>query len=118
MPCLQNQKESTEVNKFPSNEEISMKEQQQSLETVIERLRAEFEYSKKWDAAREEKNEPASTMDRNKPIESWICWMEEFICKARSEASKSSDKTAALHEIRKVANLAIACLVYRGCPDR
>jgi hypothetical protein len=88
------------------------------IEAVIKELEAEFEYSKRWDIRRRENNESEINMDVNKPIESWILWMEEYLHRARHEASLSTDKTASLHEIRKVANLAIACLAYRGCPPR
>lgn len=89
-----------------------------STEEILEILKAEFEYSRRWDKMRVEKGEPEYKMDRNKPVESWILWMEEYLSKARAEATKSTDKTAALHEIRKVANLALACLIYQGCPKR
>jgi hypothetical protein len=91
---------------------------QTTIEKVIEEVKAEFEYSQRWDKARIANNEPEHKMDKNKPVESWILWMDEYLCRARSEATKSTDKLLALHEIRKVANLALACLTYQGCPLR
>lgn len=91
---------------------------QTSIDQVIETVKSEFEYSQRWDKAREAKGEPEHKMDRNKPVESWILWMEQYLANARLEATKSTDKTAALHEVRKVANLALACLAYQGCPKR
>jgi hypothetical protein len=88
------------------------------IHEVIKEIETEFEYSQRWDKRRREKNEPEINMDENKPIESWILWMEEYLHRARHEAAISTDKTAALHEVRKVANLAVACLAYRGCPVR
>lgn len=90
-----------------------------SYDEVIEKIKAEFEFSQCWDKARirEGTDEALANLDKNKPVESWILWMEEYLHDARNKASKSRDKTEALHDVRKVANLAIACLVYRGCPD-
>jgi len=89
-----------------------------AMDVVIELLKSEFEYSQRWDKKREANGEPEHKMDRNKPVESWILWMEQYLANARLEATKSTDKTAALHEVRKVANLALACLTYIGCPPR
>jgi hypothetical protein len=90
----------------------------ETLSDVIEKVKAEFEYSQRWDRTRVMNNEPEYKMDKNKPVESWILWMEEYLAKARREATMSTDKVLALHQIRKVANLALACLVYQGCPAR
>ncbi len=89
-----------------------------NIDAVVEIIKKEFEYAQRWDKQREARGEPEHKMDRNKPVESWILWMEEYLAKARTEATKSTDKTAALHEVRKVANLALACLAYQGCPER
>ncbi len=89
-----------------------------STEQVIETLKAEFEYSQRWDKIRESRCAPDHQMDRNKPVESWILWMEQYLANARLEATRSTDKTAALHEVRKAAALALACLTYCGCPPR
>lgn len=88
------------------------------LETVLDKLRLEFEYSKKWDDARKDDQESVFEFDKNKPVESWICWMEEYLRRAKHEATNGTDKTLALKNIKYVANLAINCLIYRGCPDR
>ena len=89
-----------------------------NLDEVINEVKAEFEYAQRWDRERKERGASEYEMDRNKSVETWILWIEEYLAKARIAATNSTDKTAALEEVRKVANLALACLVYQGCPSR
>lgn len=91
---------------------------QTKFDKVIEIVKAEFEYSQSWDKVRKANGEPEHKMDQNKSVETWILWMEQYLANARLETTKSADKTAALHEIRQVASLAILCLVHQGCPER
>lgn len=86
-------------------------------ETLAE-IKKEFLYAQKWDVAREQRNAPLSEFDRNKPTESWLVYMKHHLDKAFAIAGSTTDKNDAQAEIRKVANLAMACLVYRGCPPR
>lgn len=57
-------------------------------------------------------------LDSNKPIESWILWMEEYLQKARQAAAGTLDQKKALENIRKVAALAVACMEYNETPPR
>lgn len=85
---------------------------------VVQKVKAEFEYSQHWDKKRLENNAPESTFDKNKPIESWILYMEHHLGLARYAVSTGTDKHNGLDQVRQVANLALACLTYKGCPER
>lgn len=88
------------------------------LTTVFAEIEREFEFAQKWDRERKERGDPESTYDANKPVESWLVYMKYHLDAAFAIAGSTSDKTRALAEVRKVANLATACLAYQGCPKR
>jgi hypothetical protein len=87
------------------------------IKKVLGELEKEYLYSLKWDKDREERDADPIEFDKNKPVESWIVWMDTYLSRAKVDALKE-DKTDSLDNIRKVANLAICCLAYRGCPSR
>jgi len=56
--------------------------------------------------------------DKDKSVETWICWMESYLLKAREEATSSENKLEALNNIRKVVALGVACMQHKGAPTR
>lgn len=88
------------------------------LSPVIKEVQTEFEYAQKWDKERAERGDPESTYDKNKPVESWLVYMRFHLNCALNIAGSSFDKSRVLDEVRKVANLSMACLAYQGCPRR
>jgi hypothetical protein len=54
----------------------------------------------------------------NHEIAAWITYMQHCLDDARKIASTNSPETPALDCIRKVANLAIACMMEHGAPHR
>lgn len=88
-----------------------------SREQVFQAINTERAYQDKWDNARKEQG-INSYMDKDKPVETWILWMEEYMHEARTRATAQFDKTSALSNIRKVAALAVACMEYHGAPER
>ena len=87
-------------------------------EEVYEAISSERDYQNKWDETREAHPELGSYMDRDKPVETWILWMEEYLSEARTGATNSIDKSGSLENIRKVAALAVACMEYHGVSKR
>ena len=71
-------------------------------------------YQQKWD----EIEDPARQKDKDKSVETWILWMEEYLALARKASLKPVDKSEALSNIRKVVGLGVACLEYKGGPAR
>ncbi len=91
---------------------------EKAVDDTLAEIKKEFLYSQRWDNAREQRGAPLHEYDRNKPTESWLVYMKHHLDKAFSIAGSTADKKNAQEEIRKVANLAMACLVYQGCPKR
>ncbi len=92
-------------------------------EEVYKLIDTEREYQKHWDDKR--KNEAddkivggAQQLDKDKPVEAWILWIENYLLDARTAATKSLNKVHALEAIRKVAALAVACMEYNNTPPR
>ncbi len=57
--------------------------------------------------------------DRSHSPAEWILFMEEYLAKARSIATSSPyGKLQVMHEIRKVAALAVAAMEANGSPKR
>jgi hypothetical protein len=90
-------------------------------EQVFELINGERAYQQHWDDKRKAEAEAsggAQVLDKDKPVESWICWMESYILEARTAATKSLDKKAALSAIRKVGALAVAAMEYNETEPR
>lgn len=54
-------------------------------------------------------------------ITEWLVYMQDYINEALHTASRESDSKAdelALHNIRKVAAMAVACMEEHGAPSR
>jgi len=88
-----------------------------SREQVFHAINTERAYQEKWDQTRKEQG-INSYMDKDKPVETWVLWMEEYMSQARKRATAQFDKTAALQNIRKVCALGVACMEYHGAPER
>lgn len=56
--------------------------------------------------------------DSEKSVETWICWMEEYLHKARTAATHSENKIEALNNIRKAIALGVTCMMHKGAPSR
>lgn len=85
-------------------------------EEVFGVVQGEMDYAKKWDAERS--TFPDSVGDKDKPLEVWLLWMEEYLAKARAAATAGYDKTAALAHLRRVLSLGFNCATYHGLPAR
>ena len=55
--------------------------------------------------------------DADHHVADWLTYIEAHIANCKAHVYML-DETPALHEMRKVAALAVACLEYRGCPER
>jgi hypothetical protein len=87
-------------------------------EEVFKAINSERKYQEKWDKEREDNPKLDSYKDKDKSIETWILWMEEYLSKARTGATNSIDKGSPLENIRKVIALGVACMEYHGAPTR
>ena len=85
-------------------------------EEVFGIVRGEMDYAKKYDERRS--SFPDSVGDKDKPVEVWLLWMEEYLAKARAAATAGYDKTEALAQLRRVLSLGFNCASYHGLPAR
>ena len=84
---------------------------------VYEIIDSERDFQKYWDKKRASDSIDLPN-DKDKAVETWILWMEEYLAKARMLATKSLDKKEALANIRNVVALGVACMEYRGAEKR
>ena len=78
-------------------------------EEVYNRINEERTYQdNKWGALDKHPHEVAA----------WIVFMEHHLNKAKQLISTQNTDEDALHELRKVTTLGVACLEQHGCPDR
>ena len=90
-------------------------------EDVYKLVDGEREYQNYWDEKRKTETDVkggAQLLDKDKPVEAWILWMESYLLDARSAATKSLNKSDALAFIRKVTALGVACMEYNDTPAR
>ena len=85
-------------------------------EEVFALIGGEMDYARKYDEKRS--RFPDSLGDKDKPVEVWLLWMEEYLAKARAAATADYDKTAALAHLRSALSLGVNCAVYHGMPPR
>jgi len=85
---------------------------------VYDIISSERDYQVKWDRDRTADPTINSYMDKDKPVETWLLWMEEYLSQARSYATSSFDKGSSMDQVRKVAALAVACMEYHGAAKR
>ncbi len=79
---------------------------------IFDAIRKEREYQdKKW--AEFEQRVP----DRDKAIADWLLYMEYQVKEAKDRLY-AIDHEGAMHEVRKIAALAVACMEYNGAPER
>ena len=94
-----------------SHEMSSFNSNAPALEAVKAAVVGELEYAKKWDANRP----PWELEDKDKPMEAWVLWMEEYLSRARA-ANTEGHWVSALHELRKMIGLGVSCARYHGIP--
>ena len=73
------------------------------------------------DGEREYQGQKWGTSNSSHKVESWILWMHDYLREAAHQATRSPEPAgsqAALHTIRKVAALAVACMENLGAPPR
>lgn len=51
-------------------------------------------------------------------VGSWMVFMDHYMNLAKAELSTKHGTGPALHQLRKVATLAVACFEQHGCPSR
>jgi hypothetical protein len=56
--------------------------------------------------------------DAGHGVGSFIVFMDEYLRRAKEKLTTVVGDEAALHELRKVAALAVACFEQHGCPSR
>lgn len=90
-------------------------------EEVYKLLDGERAYQNFWDEKRKTETDVkggAQLLDKDKPVEAWILWMENYLLEARTAATKSLNKEEALEFIRKVTALGVACMEYNETKPR
>jgi len=93
-------------------------------EEVYKLISGELDYAQYWDMKRKDPGFAAKLkggaklLDKDKPVECWILWMEHYLSIARENATRLLDKTEALKFIRKVAGLAVSCMMFNETPPR
>ena len=84
------------------------------FDVVAQRVKQEFDHAKYWDDQRP----PGSQKDKDKSVETWLLWMEEYLGQARRAATLTIDKGEALKNLRRVLNLGFNCAMYHDMPGR
>jgi hypothetical protein len=84
------------------------------FDEVAQRVKQEFEHAKYWDDKRPE----GSKKDKDKDVETWLFWMEQYLSEARKEATLTINKEGALKNLRRVLNLGFNCAMYHDMPGR
>lgn len=90
----------------------------QKMIDVSDLIEDEAEYARQWDKKREAGEGAGTQFDAEKSVETWILFMEYYLAEARKAAVGSFDKTEALKNIRKVAGLAMTCMIHNETPPR
>jgi hypothetical protein len=85
-------------------------------EQVYDIITAEGDYAKKFDCG--VSSPPDNICDADKPLELWICWMEQYLSDARKAVTNGYCKPKALHLLRSVLSLGVNAAMYHGLPDR
>lgn len=56
--------------------------------------------------------------DEGHDVPAWLCFIQHHLNLAIAAASTSKDQTEALHQVRKIAALAVSCMEVLGAPVR
>jgi hypothetical protein len=56
--------------------------------------------------------------DQYKSVGDFLVYMDRYLSRAKEEYTTKDGNESALHMIRKVAALAVACMEYNGAPPR
>ena len=81
--------------------------------TVYEVIDGEREYQKRvWGKGQDDISE------FDKPVESFLLYMRVYLNKAMSHIATENGCRGALHELRKVLALGVACAEQHGLPER
>lgn len=99
-----------EYHKNNSEEKIFLMEK----EEVYKRINGELIYQ---DLRWKNNLRPDGVPDEEKPVAEWLNYIEYHLDKAKNY-NYHLDKNNSLHELRKVAALAIRALMIHGCPLR
>jgi len=89
-------------------------ELQQQVIDALYIVLSELKYSGGWDKIRPK----TSLLDKDKPVECWITWMQNYLSQAIVDCTHRTNKTKALESLRKIAGLAITCMMYNDTPLR
>lgn len=86
-----------------------------TFETVIAALRGEREYQdERW-------NENTTTSGGIHEVGAWLTFIRSYLRQAEEQISRGADpqaSDAALHTIRKITAMGIACMEQHGAPER
>lgn len=85
-------------------------------EEVYNIITDEGEYAKKYDC--KESTPPISTADKDKPLEVWLLWVEQYVAEARKAATSEYNREEALKNLRCALSLGVNAAIYHGLPKR
>jgi len=52
------------------------------------------------------------------PVPSYLCFIQDYLTQAINQVTRGAHPGDALHTVRKIAALAVACLEDHGAPER
>ena len=87
----------------------AMEEAMAKREEVLEAVEGEREYQdERWGAEH----------DKQESIGNFLIYIERYLSKAKDAYIDANHAEPALHEVRKIAALAVACMEVHGAPRR
>lgn len=90
-----------------------MKLTRQQISDIIAK---EAKFAKRYDCGKSQP--PYQLADKDKPLELWLLWMEQYLLEARQAITSGYDKQKALHKLRVVLSLGTNAAIYHGLPNR
>lgn len=88
----------------------AMEEAMAKREEALEAVEAEREYQdQRWGG---------SVHDANESVGNFLIYIERYLDKAKNAYVDANHSEPALHEVRKIAALAVACMEVHGAPKR
>jgi len=87
-----------------------------TFEQVCKVVRHEQEFAKQFDCG--VSHAPDALADKDKPLELWLLWMEQYIADARRAMTSGFNRPLALDRLRCVLSIGMNAAMYHGIPER
>jgi hypothetical protein len=85
-------------------------------EKVYELITEEAEYATKYDC--KTSSPPRSLADKDKPLELWLLWIQQYVADACKAATNDFNREEALESLRCALSMGVNAAIYHGLPSR